>query len=224
MKEQIREIFLRLGADICGIANIDRFSNAPQGFHPKDIYADCKSVIVFAMAIPKGLGRVNPRIIYKHFNHITPVELDRIGYMAAQEIERSHGAIAVPVPSDDPYEYWDANKLEGRGLLSLKHASVQAGIGTLGKSTLLLNKQYGTRLNIGAVLLDLDLPSDPLTDDICIEGCSLCLDSCPAQALDGQTANQKLCRQQAYGVNTRGYDVVNCNTCRVVCPKADGEI
>ena len=120
--------------------------------------------------------------------------------------------------SDGPYEYWDAEKLEGRGLLSMKHAAVQAGIGTLGKNTLLLNSHYGNRLSIGAVLTDLDLPSDPLAEEICINGCQLCLDSCPVKALDGQTANQKLCRQHSYATNARGYEVVTCNTCRVVCP------
>lgn len=37
MKEQIREIVLSYGADLCGFADIDRFSNAPDGFHPANI-------------------------------------------------------------------------------------------------------------------------------------------------------------------------------------------
>ncbi len=31
MKEQIRELILSFGADVCGFANIDRFDNAPSG-------------------------------------------------------------------------------------------------------------------------------------------------------------------------------------------------
>jgi len=31
------------------------------------------------------------------------------------------GVAAVPIPSE-PYEYWDVEKNEGRGILSLKHA------------------------------------------------------------------------------------------------------
>lgn len=48
MKNEIKEISLRLVCDICGVANIDRFNDAPKGFHPRDIYGECNSVIVFA--------------------------------------------------------------------------------------------------------------------------------------------------------------------------------
>ena len=34
----IKEKARRLGADICGIAPVDRFEDAPKGFHPFHIY------------------------------------------------------------------------------------------------------------------------------------------------------------------------------------------
>jgi epoxyqueuosine reductase len=37
MEEKIKEILLKLGADICGIANVERFIDAPSGFHPTDL-------------------------------------------------------------------------------------------------------------------------------------------------------------------------------------------
>ncbi len=61
MKDKIRDIFLNLGAEVCGVANIDSFINTPKGFHPAEIYSDCKSVIVFAKALPKGIAQVSPR-------------------------------------------------------------------------------------------------------------------------------------------------------------------
>ena len=121
MENKIKEIILNLGADVCGIANIDRFSEAPAGFHPRDILPDCKSVIVFGIALPKGLTKVEPRLIYGHFNYSTCPEVDWVAFRAAKEIERLCGGYAVPLPSDSPYEYWDAEKLEGRGLISMKH-------------------------------------------------------------------------------------------------------
>jgi len=44
----IKAIASRLGAELCGIATVDRFSRAPKGFHPSDILAETRSVIVFA--------------------------------------------------------------------------------------------------------------------------------------------------------------------------------
>ncbi len=223
VKERIKEIILNLGADICGIANIDRFAEAPKGFHPTDVYAGCKAVVVFAKALPKGISLVSPRIIYKHFNYLAPDILDRIAYDAALEIERESHGFAVPIPADGPYDYWDADKLEGRGTISMKHAAVLAGLGTLGKNTLLINSEYGNMLSIGAVLVDLDLESDPLAEELCIKECRLCLDSCAVKALDGHSANQALCRPHTYAENARGFEVVLCNQCRVVCPRRFGK-
>lgn len=221
MEDRIKEILMNLGADICGIANVERFTNAPTGFHPTDIYGDCKSVIVFAKCMPKGLAYVNPRILYIKATDINLNELDRISYLAGVEIEKL-GGTSVPMPSDSPYEYWDIDKLEGRGLLSMRHAAVLAGIGSMGKNTLIINKKYGNMLNFGAVLTNLDLRSDPFSEKLCVDSCRLCLDSCPQRALNGQTVNQKLCREYTYSNNKRGFSVCNCNKCRIVCPRSLG--
>lgn len=223
MKNQIKKFILSIGADVCGIANVDRFSETPAGFHPRDIFPDCKSVIVFGIALPKGLTKVEPRLIYSHFNYGTCPNVDWVAFRAAKEIERFCSGYAVPLPADGPYEYWDEEKLEGRGLISMKHAAVLAGVGTLGKNTLLLNEKHGNLLTLGAVLTDLNLDSDPLAESICIEGCNMCIKNCPTRALDGQRANQTKCRLNTYGTNSRGFDTVNCNKCRVVCPMRFGK-
>ncbi len=50
----------RLGAELCGIASVERFSRAPQGFHPNDIYTACKSVIVMASRFAWGTLQAMP--------------------------------------------------------------------------------------------------------------------------------------------------------------------
>jgi epoxyqueuosine reductase QueG len=222
MKEEIRKIFYRLGADVCGIANIDRFAAAPAGFHPRDIYPACNSVVVFGIALPRGLYATSPRIVYNRFGDLVKLGLDMVAYDAAIVIERYYGGVAVPLPADGPYDSWDAEKLEGRGLISMRHAAVLAGLGTLGKSSLLLNSKYGNSLGLGAVLTNLDLSSDEPAQSICLEGCRKCLDSCPVGALDGTGAIQKLCRPNTYSENARGFEVTTCNNCRTVCPMRFG--
>lgn len=222
MENRIKKAVIQLGADLCGIANIDRFKDAPSGFHPKDIYSDCKSVVVFAKRMPKGLAFVNPRIAYNNAADTILKEIDRLSILASVEIEKL-GGIAVPVPSDSPYEYWDNDKKEGRGVLSMKHAAVLAGIGCMGKNTLIINKKFGNMINIGTVLTNLDLKSDQLAENLCIENCRKCLDECPQKALDGVTIIQKLCRERSHGRNEKGFDVCNCNRCRMICPMVFGE-
>lgn len=50
----VKEIMFALGADLCGIASIDRFANAPKGYHPLDVFPACKSVISFGCRFPVG--------------------------------------------------------------------------------------------------------------------------------------------------------------------------
>jgi len=222
MNNEIKDLIMKLGADVCGIASIERFIDAPKGFHPTDIYPECNSAIVYGIALPKGLTKVDPSLIYGHYNDIAAQQVDLIAFKVAKIIEEKYCGIAVPMPCDGPYEYWDGERMEGRGLLSMKHAAVLAGLGTIGKSTLLINKKYGNLLTIGVILTDLTLEADPLAESICLASCSLCIDSCPANALDGIGANQMNCRQNTYSTNARGFSTVNCNVCRSVCPMKYG--
>jgi epoxyqueuosine reductase QueG len=222
MKEKIRELIKSLGADVCGFAHIERFDNAPSEFNPMDIFQDCKSVISFGIALPKGLVKVPPRLIYGYYNNFCLSEIDRIAFKAAKRLEEENHCITVPLPCDSPYEYWDGENMEGRGLLSMKHTAVAAGLGTIGKNTLLLNKQYGNMLTIGAILTDLELASDPLSESICMEKCRKCITDCPVDAIESGIVNQKLCRMHTDGKTKRGFDTVDCNLCRTVCPMCYG--
>ena len=224
MEKYIKKVALQYGADVCGIGSIDRFENAPEGFSPLDLYSKCKSVIAVGIALPKGLYEVDSRLMYGHFNAEICTILDNLELKLAKEIERTFNCKAVPVPCDAPYEYWDGEKLTGKGLISMKHTAVLCGLGSIGKSSLLLNRKYGNRLTVGAVLTDLELEADPIQPDLCIPGCRKCLDSCPVQAIKDGSVEQKLCRPNTYGETARGFDTVDCNNCRVVCPMKYGVI
>lgn len=221
MEDEIKRILLDLGADVCGIAAAEKFEAAPEGFRPTDIYPDCRSVIVFAKHMPKGLTRVSPRILYSNATNLNLAELDRICFAACGKIE-ALGGITVPIPSDSPYDYWDSERMEGKGTLSMRHAALLAGIGSMGKNTLIINKKFGNMINVGALLTNLVLKSDPPAEKFCRENCRICLNACPQKALDGTTVNQKLCREFTYSTNARGFDVCNCNRCRVLCPLSLG--
>lgn len=66
MREQIKNILTDLGANVCGISNIERFDEALVGFSPRDIWSDCKSVIAFGVNLPKGLTKVARKRAYIH--------------------------------------------------------------------------------------------------------------------------------------------------------------
>ena len=223
MEKKIKELFLACGADVCGIGGISRFADAPEGHSPTDLFPDCRSVITFGKALPKGLLSVSSGLIYGHFNAMLCDVIDGIALDAAVALERDFHCRCVPLPSDGPYEEWDPQRMAGRGLLSMKHAAVLCGMGYLGKNTLFLHPQYGNRLVLGVVLTDLELNSDPLMTEDCPDNCGKCLRACPVQAIENGTVDQKKCRLNAYGKTSRGFDKVLCNQCRSVCPKRFGK-
>jgi epoxyqueuosine reductase len=218
----IKEIAYSLSFDLCGIAPVDRFSGAPDGFHPNDIYKNCKSVIVFAKVIPNSSLYASSFIPYSHLGSVIIQELDNLTVKFARKLEEL-GIEAVPIPSDDPYEYWEPDRLYGRAILSLRHAGRLAGLGILGKNTLLINNKFGNMIQLGAILVNIDLVGDPLAKyEGCLVDCELCLNSCPKGALDGKTVNQSLCRSHSIYEHEKGYILKKCNTCRKVCPNALG--
>lgn len=216
--EFIKQKTIEKGAALCGIAPIERFINAPHGFHPTDILPQCRSVIVFASPFPISTLSCNTNSPYTFVRNKMVEKTDQISFLLAVELEQE-GFLAVPIPCAEPYDYWDESRTHGRGILSLKHSAHLAGLGNLGKNTLLVNKTYGNMIWLGAVLVSAELEGDAIDmETLCPSSCTLCLDKCPQHALDGKTIDQKLCREKSISCTPGGGWVLSCNICRKICP------
>ena len=53
----IKEAALAAGADLCGIGPMSRFEGAPKDMDPRYLFPEAKSVIGFAVRIPRGVQR-----------------------------------------------------------------------------------------------------------------------------------------------------------------------
>lgn len=215
---EIKDLTFSLGAERCGIASVDRFKDAPTGFHPRDIYDNCNSVIVFLIQMPTDtIMALNP-VPYSHTAYLIYSKLDTLGLNLSKAIQ-SDGKKAVLIPSDVPYLYWDSINRHGMGILSLRHAGYLAGLGILGRNNLLINPDLGNMVYIGAVLTDSKLEPDTVITELkCPTKCNICLSNCPPKALDGKTVNQKLCRQSSGLHHEREFNIYTCNVCRKMCP------
>jgi len=220
--DDIKKMAYDKGADVCGIAPVSRFTDAPQGFHPKDIYSKAESVLVFAKRLPTTVLFAESCVPYTHVNALVAAEVDRISLSLSRALE-DIGIDNVLIPTDDPYESWDEANKHGQGILSMRHAAYYAGLGKLGKNGLLINDKYGNMLQFGAILAVKQLDYDALaTYEVCPEACSKCLQACPVHALDGDAVNQKACRPLSNFKTEKGYVLKKCWECRKVCPNALG--
>lgn len=220
---ELKSMVSGLGADKCGIAGIDRFSSAPEGFRPTDVYSKCKSVVVFLKRMPPEVIMAENPVPYSHTADLLYLALDQIGLNLCSGLEDQNIHV-VPVVTDVPYLHWDAGNKHAMGIISLRHAAFNAGLGILGRNTLLINREYGNMVYIGAVLVDTVIEPDPVVRDFkCPPDCRSCIDACPAGALNGVTVNQKLCREVSFFQHARGWDIYTCNECRKVCPWRNGK-
>lgn len=222
MEDTIKNMIMELGADACGIASLDRFAGTAWDIHPVSIFPAARSVVVFLRRIPRSFVLTDSLIAYQQVLNIVNRDLDRIALNASLNIERM-GAGAMPVPAEKPYAQWNATGSQAKGLIDLRHAAVYAGLGQIGRGALFINPHYGNFVNIGAVITNLNLRSDPAAVNLCIPDCHLCEESCPAHALKVGHIDAEKCRAYSVGFAPDCTEITLCNTCRVICPVALGE-
>jgi epoxyqueuosine reductase len=217
-RDRLKKFALSRGADLVGIASVDRFREAPEGHRPTDILRDARSVVVCAKRFPGSVVTEAPGTSYYKAMTVQMNQLDLIACELAMYIERQGGK-AIPVPADDPYYDWDQKRHHGRGDLSHKHAAQAAGLGRLGKNSLLITPEFGNRVHLVSIVTSLDLDPDPLiTVELCRPACTLCMKACPVKAIKDGLVNQKKCRSHVFLTLPKGFIIEACRECRKVCP------
>ncbi len=217
----IKDFALEAGADLVGIAPVERFVGAPAGHLPGDILAGAKSVVSLALRIPAGVLS-GPATSYQAAMNAVHAELDRLALAVALRLEASGGR-AVPVPSDEPYRHWEPGRSYGRGDLSHKHAAQAAGLGRMGRNSLLITREHGNMVHLVSVVTDTELAPDPMMDwEPCPKGCERCIKACPAGAIaEGMRVEQSACRPVVMQRLAKGAVVESCWACRMACPRGD---
>lgn len=216
--EMLKQYAVDNGADLVGVACAGSFENAPEGHKPEDILSGAKTVVVCAKRIPKSIME-SPSTAYHRVMEVVHDQLDKLALKITLFLEQN-GIKAVPVPSDVPYRYWNEKKQHGRGDLSHKHAAQAAGLGKIGKNSLLITQQFGNCVHLVSIVTDSELTPDPLLEwEPCPQDCSLCKDVCPGGAItEDQYVDQALCRPVAMETLPNGTVIESCCVCRYVCP------
>ena len=231
-----------LGFDACGISSArrldeesDRLSNwLEAGFHgtmayltnhfekrvnPAALVEGAKSVISVLLNYHTNLKQEDPEApvissyaLGKDYHYVLKERLSKLLSYIQTELAPCEGRCFVD----------SAPLLE-------KALAKEAGLGWIGKHTLLIHPKMGSFLFIGELVLDLELAyDDPFGNNLC-GSCTRCMDSCPTGAiitpvlLDASKCISYLTIETKEDIpetltNKLSNRVVGCDICQQVCP------
>jgi epoxyqueuosine reductase QueG len=182
-----------LDVDLVGIADgavLDAHPPDPRDpRRPSDITDhDGGRVIVLAKKLSSGVARIaawGDR--HKYYNdELALTALEEASLELVYWLEDcGYPAIVVPPTHVDPWRYAGDPRAHQTTLLSLPHAAVEAGLGTLGLNLQLLTPEYGPRVQLTAVLCSVEVECDrPMAQALCRgPSCGRCLKACPGDVV-----------------------------------------
>jgi epoxyqueuosine reductase len=105
--------------------------------------------------------------------------------------------------------------------------AVKSGLGWLGKNSNLITQKAGSFYFIAELIIDLELPQDPIATDHC-GSCTACIDACPTQAISPYEVDGSKCisyftieLKEAIPTAMSGLFqnwAFGCDICQDVCP------
>ncbi|HEX68530.1 MAG TPA: epoxyqueuosine reductase, partial [bacterium] len=169
LTEEVKNYARRLGADLVGIAPVERFKNAPLKMSPQGLFPEGKSVIVVGIhhldcAVELG-GFPTPHDMGPYgiqSSAMNPI-LDNISFKIARFLE-DRGYKTMPIAATNMWRYRPYKDLDVPFAPDLAHryAAVAAGLGEIGWSGLFLSPEFGPRQRITSIITEAELVPDPM--------------------------------------------------------------
>ncbi len=187
----------QLGADLVGVANVERYEHAPPLMSPQGHFPDARCIVVVALhhtdgAIEMG-GRPTPHDIgpYSVQNYMNSRN-EHIVWELAGLLEEA-GWRAIPMPATNIWRFrpYDGVQRPFVPDISNIHAAAAAGLGEIGWSGLLLTPEFGPRQRFCTLITDAPLVPTPLYrgEPLC-DRCMMCAEHCLAEAFDKEVQGE----------------------------------
>ena len=170
------------GICITGKAHAKILPSVPKEFSPSALLKNAASVICYAVVIPKGIIYADTygNALYWRYCNMMYRFLDTVSNKLCVYLEEI-GYTAAPVYSCYPWKVMDR---EFWGVLPLVYWAEEAGLGSLTKCGLLAHPVYGTRILLGGTVTTMEVSSPKKSGDVCPPDCVVCIEACPAKAID----------------------------------------
>ncbi len=201
--KELKAVAKTHGADLVGIASMDRFEGAPVQMDPRRIFPDARALIVCACRIPRGVligieeGTYFNSYSMMGYAGINFVRMPMVLWSVTNYLE-DDGYDALPMANHFP---WSAISLDNGRMrkwwsrpvapdkpapdvsVHFRIAAFAAGLGEIGYSKVFLTPQFGPRQRFGLILTNAPLEPDPLFDGRICDRCMLCARNCTGDAI-----------------------------------------
>jgi epoxyqueuosine reductase len=216
----LQQMKKKLEVDLMGVASVETSEELKERasiFLPtvhsvlvlgKETYQE----VVALLGPSKGAGEAEPGEVFAVHADYVGGRLSRAIHELA-DLFHGQGYRSVPLPAAVGF-ITDQRFLAS--LFSYKHAAELAGLGTIGRHSLLITPGFGPRIRLACLLTEAALEPSPIAHKDYCKNCDACIRVCPAQAIRTPEAGQ------AYAMNRfacRAYRQAGlvCSVCMKVC-------
>lgn len=182
-KSDIRAFLEGLGAKAIGFAAI------PDEVEILELHGRFPRAVVFGYRLSDPVLESiadRPTLIYKHHYKTVNWLLDQAAFRLVAYLEAAeHQALAVPASQTVDWQ-------NQKGHVSHKRLALEAGIGWIGRSGLVVHPDHGARVRFVSVLTDWEFEPDRKLERDC-GTCAKCVAACPARAITKDGVDLKAC-------------------------------
>jgi epoxyqueuosine reductase len=126
-------------------------------------------------------------------------------------------------------EHFEIRAYVDAGPVLERELAARAGLGWVGKNTLLIHPGHGSWFVLGELVTSLELEPDAAVGDHC-GTCTRCIDACPTQAITPHSVDARACLSyltvehraevptEYQGALRRAGYLIGCDICQEVCP------
>jgi len=191
---------IRLGAVSAGIASVERLDRQSV----IDILPSARTCVVVACGQSHAALKSRNLQVKQNDTLATYEKVRAICKQIAAALENT-GFEALAIPAFLPIDMSEG-KYGMVGPIDLRRAAAEAGVGSYGKSGLILVDGYGPRVRLGAVLTSAPLnPTKKKSRSQCPPGCDRCISGCPGKALlGGGKVDKQACGKEIFKFGLRG--------------------
>jgi epoxyqueuosine reductase len=195
LTQAVKEHARKSGADLVGIASIDRFAGIPAEHNPTAIFPEARSVVVVGRRITRGTLRgVEEGTQLGIYNLYGADWLDNrfvamTAFRVAEFLEdnRWEAVPLAPLPSQIPPSGVPVKPglPAPNVMVDIEDAAVRAGLGEIGYCRTFLSPLFGPRQRFQAILTDAVLEADPILETAICSRCLAPEKLCPLGAIHG---------------------------------------